>query len=846
MFWVHASTVARFEEGYRAIANTVKIPGRNDPNADVLQLVKSWMCNKSNGKWVMILDNADDVSIFYNVRNRRKETQLGNSGGTIAPLLAAYLPESPNGSILVTTRDEDTACRLTGRDRDIVRIKPMEEGHAIALLRKKLGDEIDKDAAAELGAALDFIPLAITQAAAYIRQREPRCSLQMYTGRFHRNDQSKASLLEYDAGDLRRDLRVSNSVIITWQISFDHIRQTRPSAANLLSLMSFFDRQGIPALLLRPDSETTVSDGTSNNGGSDAESECNIDNEFEDDIVVLKNFSLVTINVDGDMFEMHSLVQLSTRKWLEENGQLEIWKQDYVARLCRAYPPGNYENWKSCQSLFAHANAAVEQKPTGQKSVTEWALLLYNAGWYSWAKGTPKEAEKMLQKATRAREKFLGQEAPETLAGVDLLGLVLNQQGRYKGAEEMHQRALDGYSKALGQEHPDTLTSMANLASTYRNQGRWKEAEDLEVQVMETRKRVLGQEHPSTLMSMGNLASTYQNQGRWKEAEDLNVQVMETRKRVLGQEHPSTLMSMGNLASTYQNQGRWKEAEDLGVQVMETRKRVLGQEHPSTLMSMGNLASTYQNQGRWKEAEDLGVQVMETRKRVLGQEHPSTLMSMGNLASTYQNQGRWKEAEDLNVQVMETRKRVLGQEHPSTLMSMGNLASTYQNQGRWKEAEDLGVQVMETRKRVLGQEHPSTLMSMGNLASTYRNQGRWKEAEDLEVQVMETRKRVLGQEHPDTLMSTANLASTYRNQGRWKEAEDLEVQVMETRKRVLGQEHPSTLTTMNNLAFTLKSQGRDEKAVALMVQCVNLRKMKLGVDHPHTKSSLEALNKWQT
>ena len=252
MFWVHASTVARFEEGYRAIANTVKIPGCNDPKADVLQLVKNWMCNESKGKWVMILDNADDVSIFFNVRNRRKETPLGNSGGTTAPLLAAYLPESPNGSILVTTRDEDTAYRLTGGDRDIVRIKPMEEGHAFALLRKKLGDEIDKDAATELGAALGFIPLAITQAAAYIRQREPRCSLQLYIRNFHRNDQSKASLLEYDAGDLRRDLRVSNSVIITWQISFDYIRQTRPSAANLLSLMSFFDRQGIPALLLRP------------------------------------------------------------------------------------------------------------------------------------------------------------------------------------------------------------------------------------------------------------------------------------------------------------------------------------------------------------------------------------------------------------------------------------------------------------------------------------------------------------------------------------------------------------------------------------------------------------------
>jgi cytochrome c-type biogenesis protein CcmH/NrfG len=45
------------------------------------------------------------------------------------------------------------------------------------------------------------------------------------------------------------------------------------------------------------------------------------------------------------------------------------------------------------------------------------------------------EAEKMVQKANRKREKVLGQEEPETLAGVDLLGQVLLAQGRYEEAE---------------------------------------------------------------------------------------------------------------------------------------------------------------------------------------------------------------------------------------------------------------------------------------------------------------------------------------------------------------------------------------------------------------------------
>ncbi len=58
-------------------------------------------------------------------------------------------------------------------------------------------------------------------------------------------------LLEYDAGDLRRDGGASNSVLTTWRISFDYIRLKRPSAADLLALMSFFDRQGIPEWILK-------------------------------------------------------------------------------------------------------------------------------------------------------------------------------------------------------------------------------------------------------------------------------------------------------------------------------------------------------------------------------------------------------------------------------------------------------------------------------------------------------------------------------------------------------------------------------------------------------------------
>ncbi|KAH6869395.1 hypothetical protein B0T10DRAFT_568921 [Thelonectria olida] len=801
VFWVHAGTATRIEEGFKAIADATKIPGRNQPNADIMQLVYCLLSNETWGRWCMILDSADEHGVLFGVNGNNHD---GRS-------LATYLPQSRNGSILLTTRNRDLAHRLTGDHQAMIEVGPMMEIDALKLLENKLGSLSDAIIAADLVRALDFIPLAISQAAAYIRSRAPRTSLERYLAEFRESEIKRTRLLGHDAGDLRRDGGASNAILTTWQLSFNHIRSQRPPAADLLSLMSFFNRQGIPEWLLkhsrntvivrcarldeRADSESEIRGGcllslmnlfhrrgtpkwllnssrraisaaqASTDEGTHTKSDDDhreIDSGFEDDVAMLRDYCLVTVTEGEDLFEMHGLVQLSTRRWLEASNLQETFKDQYIALMAGWFPTGDYEHWGTCKTLFPHAEAALEHRPKNDGVKETWAGLLYNGGWYALAQGMYGIAEKMLFEAKRMREKRLGREDEATLASVSILALI------------------------------------------YRNQGRWEEAEKLFTQVMETRKSKLGVDHPSTLISMGDLASTYRNQGRWEEAEKLEVKVMETSKTKLGADHPDTLTSMANLASTYRNQGRWEEAEKLFTQVMETRKSKLGADHPDTLMSMGNLASTFWNQGRWEEAEKLDVQVMETSKTKLGADHPDTLTSMANLASTFSSQGRWEEAKKLEVQVMETQKTKLGADHPDILISMGNLASTYRNQGRWEEAEKLEVQVMETRKTKLGVDHHSTLISMGNLASTYRNQGRWEEAEKLEVQVMETLKMKLGADHPDTL------------------------------------------TSMCNLAFTWSSQGRDEEALVLMEKCAQARQQVLGAKHPDTISSFSTLGAWRS
>ena len=78
-----------------------------------------------------------------------------------------------------------------------------------------------------------------------------------------------------DTRDLQRDLSVLNSVLVTWQISFDQIKKSYPYAAKLLLLTSVFD--------------------------------CKDNNhlDFEDALAPLDYFALITFKADNECFGMH-------------------------------------------------------------------------------------------------------------------------------------------------------------------------------------------------------------------------------------------------------------------------------------------------------------------------------------------------------------------------------------------------------------------------------------------------------------------------------------------------------------------------------------------------------------
>ena len=159
---VFAGNKNRFESSYIKIARTLGLPGWNDESVDVLELVARWLHDKSNGEWLLILDNADDEALFSSQIPRIDRHQLTKS-------LKVNVPDVSHGSVLVTSRSHTAAFHLVNGGNQIIPVPTMSVSESMRLLRQKLPrDDSADEVVTESALVLDCLPLALTQAAAYI------------------------------------------------------------------------------------------------------------------------------------------------------------------------------------------------------------------------------------------------------------------------------------------------------------------------------------------------------------------------------------------------------------------------------------------------------------------------------------------------------------------------------------------------------------------------------------------------------------------------------------------------------------------------------------------------------
>ncbi len=709
--WVDATTestvIGSFQTIYEYLVDAPRTLSEARAKVDsVLQRFRSWPT-----RWLIVFDNYDDTEGFPNIKD--------------------FIPRGELGAILVTSRHADASALVLKHPTNFIELPGLERAAARELLielsqTRDSGSEEAETIVERLG----YHPLAITQAAAYIRKKRiPLCN---FLDRYRRRREEILKNTTPQLTQYRKKLgpaeeETSLNVFTTWELSFEQLQSQTTEAGGetwFLTLFAFFDHKDISEEILA--NLFSISSAGENSElpepGWDSEVFINV-------LLRLKDLALLqAFAKESDGFHHVSLHPL-IKDWIQlrTHGKADYRKNTLLAAALVG------RSLKSCwyndqfnlslsakQSFLQHIRAQEENYETCFQSQSMASL---------------------------EKKNFI-----EYLGMQDFFARFLSDMGIYGNARVIIERVKAEREIVLGPEHPDTVHSMHSLAVAYLDQRRWQKAEELLVQVLALTRKTLGEEHENTLISLNNLASTYMAQGRWQEAERLQVQVLALKRKTLGEEHADTLSSMHHLANTYYSTGRRDEAVELMTTVVDQRTKTIGPDHPSTLNSMHQLALIYEGMGHHREAVEL-KNVVDQYTRVLGSDHPRTLISMHDLASVYEGMGHYDEAVELIKNVIDQHTRILGSDHPDTLSSMYSRARIYDSMGRRDEAVELMKKVVVQRTKVIGPDHPDALNSMHNLARIYDSMGRRDEAVELMKEVVDQRTKVIGPDHPDTVVS---------------------------------------------------------------------------------------------
>jgi hypothetical protein len=202
VLWVVARSVESLRLAYLSIARAV---GLNVAQADIetaVRAVKAWLSHEY--RWLLVFDGATDLD-----------------------MVRTYLPRTMLvGRVLIISQ--------TPLSNSSIEIETMEAEDAVKFIIERT-EKTDANAAAALAEELDYLPLALVQAASYIKT----------TG---------SGLVEYIAKYRREGVVIAakgkpidrRSAETTWNLSFDAVRELSPASAELLIGASFLMPDSIP------------------------------------------------------------------------------------------------------------------------------------------------------------------------------------------------------------------------------------------------------------------------------------------------------------------------------------------------------------------------------------------------------------------------------------------------------------------------------------------------------------------------------------------------------------------------------------------------------------------------
>lgn len=315
IFWISGESNMTFQSSVREMALEMQI---TSPESDFsFTLMKALARLKKQSKmWCLVVDNLDQLEMSEDMRK----------------LLRGKWKQGSRGHVIITTRREPREIlKETGiEEKSCIELRRLTQEQSVEFLRKKTGRTEGEDSEVrELASELSGLPLALDQAAAYIRYLS--CSISDYVKQY-REQIEKLELLKKMKAQEPDEYTSPDRLAVhtTWLMNFEHItnskscdKEIRVVATLLMEIFAFLGPDDIPSEVFNEglppvDSPSLLKVMSSPLGRKEV-------------MNLLTNLSLFQ-QFGANSYSVHRLVQEVIRTWMDEKRKEDTFCKDFFPK----------------------------------------------------------------------------------------------------------------------------------------------------------------------------------------------------------------------------------------------------------------------------------------------------------------------------------------------------------------------------------------------------------------------------------------------------------------------------------------------------------------------------------
>jgi len=730
--WFSAETLDVLKASYFELGEKLQLFLPKMSEVQKIREVKSWMENQRSV--LLIYDNAANVDDLYE-----------------------FFPN--NAHIIITSRNYKIP--------NAAEIGVMTQEESLSLLENLIPTVIKQDPkfsedSVRLINELNYFPLAISQAAAYITENV--VFLSNYLELYAKERKHLLSSKVLSTG------KQQEPIYVTWDMNLESISKMKEGdqALNLLGFISFCRPGSIPKRLLvqclygKTDEKAVL--------------------EFNTLVGILRKYSL--IKATPDSISIHRLVSNWLRDRFTPEERLKYLKKVMIG-IQNVYPKklenieDNFsevtsdEDYTLISALIPQIKTILLQLESFIGDKEKISLYALHADSH-YSIGDHNKSKVILEKLVQLKEHYYGENHVEIIKTLTNFSKVLSSLDEVSYAEVILKKILTISERVYGTNHTENIPILQLLSRAYYIIGEGQKSLEVIEKTLLIGEKHYANDHPQMEEMFHRQALAYYLLGDFQKSKDLFYKAFTIKEKLYGQNHLVGI-AFQMLGEAYYALGDIAKGKEMTEKSLAIFRVHLKPDHITYAASQINLGLMQYELGHLEESKTCFQEALQTRIEYHGPDHIWTAFASTNLGLVYASLGNEKESKTLLEKTLVIIEENYDSRPTWCSFLLNRVATAYYLLSEYEKSEKLLQKALEKISEVYGKDHVFYAIIIANLGNIYRSQGNKEKSKQLLEEAYNILQKQWGLEHPTTVKAQANLALWESGLGsQWKKGHSVQ------------------------------------------------------------------------